>query len=162
MGRKATDNWLWESYNKSKMKVKDSVDLKMSDHEKKVVEAFKMLGMSKTTSAADDLQEEDEFTTTDNLTAAKQFLDNDIFTEQGEDMLLEDDTTDDSENNHRAISEVGVEVEVDTDPAEALKSLSNLKKYRIKRLCVENLKEKGWSMLGSNIEEERKWTHTVK
>ena len=77
-------------------------------------------------------------------------------------MLLEEDTTDDSENNHRTISDVGFEVEVDTDPAEALASLSSLKKYRINRLCVENLKEKGWLMLGSNIEEERRCTHTVK
>ena len=54
-----------------KVKVKDSVDLKLSDHEKKVSEVFNILGMSKTTSAVHDLQKEDEFTTTGNLTAAK-------------------------------------------------------------------------------------------
>ena len=77
-------------------------------------------------------------------------------------MLLEDHTQDDTTNNDQTMSEAGVEVEVDIDPAVALKSLSNLKKYRINRLCVENLKEKGWTMLGTNLEEERRWAHTVK
>lgn len=66
-----TDNWLWESYNKIKMKVKESVNFKMSDHEKKVVEVFNILGLSKTTRTVYDLQQEYEFSTTENLTAAK-------------------------------------------------------------------------------------------
>ena len=42
-------------------------------------------------------------------------------------MLLDENTKDDFKNSHSHIYEVGVEVEADTDPEEALKSLSNLK-----------------------------------
>ena len=162
MGRKVTDNWLWDSYNKVKVVVKDSADVVMSDHEKKVAEVFNILGISKTVNALDDLHQEDDYTTRENEIAAKHFNDSDVFTENDGDMLLDNNDNNNTVVIDNSMSEVGVEVEVDVDPAEALKYLSNLKKYRVNRLCVENLKEKGWEMLGENLEEERRWAHLVK
>ena len=46
----------------------------------------------------------------------------------------------------------------DTNYQSDLKSLSNLKKYKINMLRTQNLKEVGWSKLGDNIEEDRRWT----
>jgi len=39
--------------------------------------------------------------------------------------------------------------------AEALKALSNLKKYKINQLCTQNLTKLGWQLLGDNVSEER-------
>ena len=62
MGRKITDNWLWDSYNQTKMKVRKCAGIEMSDHEKQVAEVFSILGASKTTSAADEIHEDEMFT----------------------------------------------------------------------------------------------------
>ena len=43
------------------------------------------------------------------------------------------------------------------DYIDDLKSLSNLKKYKINFMCIENLKEIGWTKLGENLEEDRRW-----
>ena len=51
---------------------------------------------------------------------------------------------------------MGIHVAVDVDPAEALKLLSNLKKYKVNRLCVTNLKERGRIMLRDKLDEERR------
>lgn len=40
MGSKATDNWLWDFYNKSKVKVNVNKDSTLSPHYIKVAEAF--------------------------------------------------------------------------------------------------------------------------
>ena len=101
--------------------------LKNSDHEKKLAGVFNILGMSSKTSAVDDTYQEDELTTRDTKLAAKRLIENDVFTKNGEDMLLNESNIDDAEQIDTDISEVGVEVEVDVDPEEALKSLSNLK-----------------------------------
>lgn len=120
MGRKVTENWLCESYNKTKMIVKESVDVVMSDQMKKVAELFNILGMSSTTSTVDDLYQEEKLTTKDIELAAKHFTERDLFTEKGGDMLLDENSTEDTDINNTNISEVGVEVEVDVDPVEAL------------------------------------------
>ena len=47
----------------------------------------------------------------------------------------------------------------DADATAALRSLSNLKKYKINKMCTQNLIEIGWELLGENISEERQWAH---
>lgn len=53
-------------------------------------------------------------------------------------------------------------IEVNTNAAEALTLLSNLKKYKVDILCIENLKETGWNMIGDKLEGERRGATTVK
>ena len=43
------------------------------------------------------------------------------------------------------------------DPEDALRTLSNMKKYKINNLCSLNLFDVGWSKLGENMEEDRRW-----
>ena len=82
MSRKVTDNWLWEFYDTTQVKVKDNADVKLIDHERKVAEVFNTLGSSKTTCALDDLEIDGITSAKDNLSAATQFKDNDIFTDK--------------------------------------------------------------------------------
>lgn len=90
MGRKITDNWLWDSYNQTKMKVRENIGIEMSDHENKVAEVFSMLGVSNTTRAADDTHEDEQFTTKVSELATKLFNEVDLFTETGKEMILDD------------------------------------------------------------------------
>ena len=48
MNRKITDNWLWDSYNKTKAKVKTSVIKTLFAHEKKVGGKFNTRSTSET------------------------------------------------------------------------------------------------------------------
>ena len=161
MGRKITDNWLWDSYNQSKIKVTKSADIEMSDHEKQVAEVFSMLGASNATIDADDVHVEEQFTTKDSELAAKKFNQADFFTETGEEMTL-DDNCDKESYTHNTTQTNNNTAEVDIDPADALKSLCNLKKYKINMLCIDNLKVPGRNMIGDKIEEDRRWATMVK
>ena len=163
MGRKVTENWLWYSYNKSKMKInKESTGIKYLEHDKKVTEVFNILGTSNTKVSIDDLPQDDEFTPRDAESAANKLTENDVLTKNNGDLLLDEGSIDDTEHKDNKIYEIGIEVVVYIDPAEALKSVSNLKKHNVNRLCVINLKEKGLTILGENIEKERRWAHTMR
>ena len=82
------------------------------------------------------------------------------------------DTTIDEDNNVAVTDDVSATLE-DTnnvtpevtdntdDYTDDLKSLSNLKKYKINLMCIENLKEIGWTKLGDNLEEDRRWKRTT-
>ena len=47
------------------------------------------------------------------------------------------------------------------DLADALGTLSNLKKYKINKQCTQNLYEIGWEFIGDNISEERHETREM-
>ena len=51
--------------------------------------------------------------------------------------------------------------EIEEDPEDTLRSLFNLKKYKINNLCHRNLFTIGWNILGENMEEDRRWTHML-
>lgn len=57
-------------------------------------------------------------------------------------------------------SENDTDIAVYIDPAEALNSLSIIQIYNVNKLCVANLKEKGWDMLEDNID-KKKCGHTM-
>lgn len=42
-----------------------------------------------------------------------------------------------------------------------VRTLSNMKKYKINNLCCQNLYEVGWAKLDANMEEDRRWTHML-
>ena len=63
------------------------------------------------------------------------------FTENKGNLLLNEVIIDVTEHKNHNIFEIGVEVAVDINPVEALQLLSNLKKYKLNKLCVINLKE---------------------
>ena len=48
------------------------------------------------------------------------------------------------------------------DPAEALNSLSNLKKYKVNKLYIVDIKQAGWNMIVNKLEEVRRWSTSVK
>lgn len=75
------------------------MNVQMLDHKRKVVDVFNIPGTSSTTSAADDIHQEDELITRDNELAAKQFTENNLFTENGDNMLLNKSNIEDSEQN---------------------------------------------------------------
>lgn len=53
------------------MKFKEGVSIEMSEPEKRVVEAFSILGTSKTTSAVNDIHEDGRYTNKNSELAAK-------------------------------------------------------------------------------------------
>ena len=57
LGRKLTDNWMWDSYNHSKVKVKNIKNIILPPHEIKVAELFNILSTSNSTAQSDKLPE---------------------------------------------------------------------------------------------------------
>ena len=66
-----------------------------------------------------------------------------------------------SPSEKTSTSDVDVTEEDDEDPEDALRTLSNMKRYKINNLCCQNLYEVGWSKLGANMEEDRRWTQML-
>lgn len=56
-------------------------------------------------------------------------------------MVLHD--TDGVEDNNVSIPHPDINLDKDVYPVEALKLLSNLKKYKVNKLCIDDLKETG-------------------
>ena len=54
-------------------------------------------------------------------------------------------------------SDVEDDLEDDEDPDNALKSLSNMKRYKVNPMCHQNAVQIGWDKLGNGLEEERRW-----
>ena len=47
------------------------------------------------------------------------------------------------------------------DPEDALRILSNMKRYKINPLCSQNIVEIGWQKLGEKLEEDRRWSNMI-
>ena len=65
-----------------------------------------------------------------------------------------------SSNNTQTVTTDDADME-DEDPEDALRTLSNMKRYKISNLCHLNLFDVGWSKLGTNMEEDRRWTQML-
>ena len=128
MNRKISENWLWDSYNQWKLPVKIDKSDSLACHQQKVADVFNTLSMASPSS----IQEEHQ--------------NNEVESEPNDQTPLSNEFT--------STSEVDVDNE---DSEDALRTLSNMKKYKINNLCYQNLFDVGWSKLGANMEEDRRW-----
>ena len=104
-------------------------------HQQKVADIFNILGTLSPSAMSEDHQ------------------DNTVESETNEAMT--------SSNEQTPTSDVSDVDEDDKDPEDALRTLSNMKKYKINNLCCQNLHDGGWSKLGANMEEDRRWTQML-
>ena len=99
----------------------------------KVAEVFNILSTSQSTALSDELTEIENYcndqSRIDTAASAKLFDTNDTFTESNGDLVLDDEI--ESDNPVPNSDTDCNDITDDIDPAEALKSLSNLKKYKI-------------------------------
>ena len=163
MNRSVGDNWLWESYNSSKIPIRANTTIGLTTHQQKVADVFNHISTSSPTQAPEEHTDE---TTVSNIetihTAAEdahnKLLEDDVYIEDDNGEMEIGSTDNNPINTNKDIQDVD---ESNEDPEDALRSLSNLKKYKINDICHKDIFAVGWLILGDNMEEDRRWKHTI-
>ena len=161
INRSVDENWLWGSYNSCKTPVQIDVNDTLTSHQQKVADVFNIISKLSPADIPTELSDgkmEAVATVKNNAEyACGKLGEDEIFTENNSgDMISHEDNL----NLSPAVTETSIGQE-DPDDAEdsddALKALSNMKRYKINPMCHQNTAVIGWSKLGTGLEEERRW-----
>ena len=126
------------------MKVKQTKDNESSAHEARVAEVFNNISTSDSHIPCKEKYDNDNSMSTVDREPDVSTVNNTI-----DECAIDDTITD--------VDELLVDPDPgnkDADATAALRLLSNLKKYKINKMCTQNLIEVGWELLGENFSEE--------
>ena len=143
MNRKMGKNWLSSLYNSCKLSVKEETSNTLTYHQQKVANIFNVLSRSSPASMPEYHHDE--------INSNQESI-------QSVELPLNIDTP--SSNNTQTVTTGDVDME-DEDPEDALRTLSNMKRYKISNLCHLNFFDVGWSKLGTNMKEDRRWAQML-
>lgn len=137
MNRVISEDWLWSAYNKCKLPVRKDTTNSLTNHQQKVADVFYTLsGLSPVaipneltdgnTENAESIQQTAEY-------VCKQLAEEDEFTENDNgDITLSNEDVHVPTSITNALDD---DSEDDEDPEDALRILSNIKRYKINPLC---------------------------
>ena len=157
---------MWNGYNKAKVEVKNSELDSEKEHENKVVGVFNMLSLAELTELAQELESElyDSINKThpNAQTSSQTLTAEDNYVDDGNETIFLQDNEDINQFGTVPVAEKVTEYNVSKEDLRGdIKSLLNLKKYKVNILYICNLKEYEYGLLEKHLTEDKRWKSII-